>query len=78
VSDPGRAVREDLGGTLGHGRCGEAHVDDGIGAQLLRLHAADGLLARLDQQLRVALEFTADDVLESEVGRSSEPVSGGF
>src|SRR5690606_26589143 len=49
------------------GAGGEAHVDDGIGAEPMSLvdHALSCLLPRLVEQFGVALEFAADEVLQS-------------
>ena len=66
--DPnGRSVRQDLGRALGDRRCSEAHIDDGVGAQLLGLcdHSTRRLRAAFLEQLGVPFELAANDVLEA-------------
>ncbi len=61
-----RAVGEQFGRALCDRRRGKAHIHHGIGPERACLfqHALNGFLARFLQELGVAFQFTADDVLE--------------
>ena len=67
LDEDGGAVRQNFGSALSHRGSREAHIDHGVCTELIRLcdHAAGGLRAALLEELRVALELSADDVLEA-------------